>query len=273
MPRVPINGFEMYYEEQGAGAPVIFEHGYTGSHDSWKGVIERLKGRYRCIAADMRGAGDSSHPDGGYEIAQYAADVVALAGHLGLDRFTFVGHSMGGGVGMWLGLEHAARLDKLVLVAPVPASGVQTPEEMRARAIRLWEGKDRETLLRERMAFSPRSTTEDEAAAALERALSVSAGHFHDSWASMERFRVEERLGEITTPTLMIAGAADALLPANLADYQRLPNATLHVFSRVGHGIPREVPAAFSRVLADFLEHGVVVYETLVRRAQEALSQ
>lgn len=67
-----------------------------------------------------------------------------------------------------------------------------------------------------------------------------------------------QRLGEIETPTLVIAGAADALLATNLEDFSRLGNATLHVFSRVSHPIHREVPREFATVLADFLEHGVV---------------
>jgi len=72
------------------------------------------------------------------------------------------------------------------------------------------------------------------------------------------------------TPTLVIGGASDSLLPGNLMDYQLLGNATLHVFSRVGHGVPREVPAAFSRVLADFMEHGVVNAATIQARLAEA---
>ena len=86
----------------------------------------------------------------------------------------------------------------------------------------------------------------------------------------MTDFDVSARLHEIATPTLVIAGAADGLLAGNLDDFRRLPNATLHVFSRVAHGIPREVPAAFARVLDDFLRHGVVTYATLMARLAEA---
>ena len=78
----------------------------------------------------------------------------------------------------------------------------------------------------------------------------------------MQDFDVSGRLEELTTPTLMVAGAADGLCPANVNDWQRLPNATLHVFSRVGHGIPTDVPEEFTLILADFLEHGVVNAKT-----------
>jgi pimeloyl-ACP methyl ester carboxylesterase len=71
-------------------------------------------------------------------------------------------------------------------------------------------------------------------------------------WDALVDYRKGDRLKEIMTPTLMLAGAADGLLPANLADFQRLGNATLHVFSRVSHGIPYEVPEEFTRVVLDF---------------------
>jgi pimeloyl-ACP methyl ester carboxylesterase len=64
----------------------------------------------------------------------------------------------------------------------------------------------------------------------------------------------------------MVVGAADGLSRANLEDYLRLPNATLHVFSRVGHFVPTDVPDEFVAVLRDFLQHGVVSAATLQDR-------
>jgi pimeloyl-ACP methyl ester carboxylesterase len=62
----------------------------------------------------------------------------------------------------------------------------------------------------------------------------------------------------------MISGAADSLLPANLRDFMRLGNATLHVFSRISHGVHQEDPEPFVTVLRDFLTHGVVTAGTLM---------
>ncbi len=74
----------------------------------------------------------------------------------------------------------------------------------------------------------------------------------------------------MTVPTLLIAGAAGGPLLANLADFQKLPNATLHVFSRVGHGVPSDVPDEFAAVVADFMQHGVAVARTLQDRPAQA---
>jgi pimeloyl-ACP methyl ester carboxylesterase len=118
--------------------------------------------------------------------------------------------------------------------------------------------------------MSAREGHDDRIAESVDRALSVSAGHFDDSWTALVDSRRGAQLASVTVPTLIVAGAADGLLQANLKDFQRMPNATLHVFSRVGHGVPTDVPDEFSEVVADFMQHGVVTAKTLMDRLQAA---
>jgi pimeloyl-ACP methyl ester carboxylesterase len=113
------------------------------------------------------------------------------------------------------------------------------------------------------MQTSPRPEY-DRVAAAVDRAISVSEGHFDGSWDELVNSRRGEGLETLNTPTLVVAGAADGLLLSNLRDFQRLPNATLHVFSRIGHGVHQEDPQPFIVMLKDFLEHGVVTAQTLM---------
>jgi len=265
-----INGAELFWDEVGTGEPIILHHGYTGAHDVWLDEISpRLSKNYRCIVMDCRGAGDSEHSTDGYNIAQYALDVVSMADFLGLDRFTFVGHSMGGGIGYQLGVEHGDRLNKLVLVAPIPAGGIKGDIESHELSKKMRSTSDgREQMIKQRQALRLRAN-EESVVLGVDRALSVSDAHFDDSWQSMIEFNVEDRLKDLSTPTLIIAGAADGLCSANVNDWQKLPNAALHVFSRVGHGVPRDVPDEFSTAIADFMEHGVVN----ARTQQEKLSR
>jgi pimeloyl-ACP methyl ester carboxylesterase len=270
MPHAMINGVELFYEQEGQGEPIIFHHGYTGSHDVWSQLITpRLRDRYRCIVMDARGAGDSGRPASGYTIEQYARDIIGMADFLGLSTFTYCGHSMGGVIGMELGISHDARLSKLILVAPAPADGIQAPPELFERSRQLRQERARDTMIRERTIMSARTPDAASLAAGVDRALSVSDGHFEQSWQALVDSRRGERLAQMMVPTLLIAGAADSLLRANLADFQKLPNATLHVFSRVGHGVPSDVPDEFAEVVADFMEHGVVVAQTLQDRLQQ----
>lgn len=265
-----INGVDLYYEDVGIGDPIIFQHGYTASHDGWSGVIERLSTQYRCIAMDCRGAGDSSHPTDGYSIEQLAADVVGMADYLGIDRFHYAGQSMGGLIGFELGLSHAERLLSLSLSAPAPADGIDMPQSARDTMRQRWANQERDLLIRTSLAGVPRQSAHADVPNQVDRQLACSVGHYDGCWDAMVNYHKGDRLGEIQTPTLLLAGAADSLLTPNLKDFARLGNATLHVFSRVGHGVPREVPSAYARVVADFLEHGVVNARTVAAAVAEA---
>ena len=269
MPHKTINGASLYYEEHGSGEPLLFHHGYTGSHHGWDGVIPIVAAAgYRCIAMDCRGACDSEHTADGYSTAQYAQDAVGMVDALGIDKFTYIGHSMGGVVGYQLGLNAREPLNRLVLDAPAPADGIVHPNSKVAHALsadrRRRGAKDE--LLEERLLLTARPRPVEDMLAEIDRNFGVSDGHYEDSWTDLEELRVGDRLGEITVPTLMMAGAADGLLEANLRDFARLPNATLHVFSRVSHGLPYEIPDEFAAVLLDFLEHGVVTARSLLEK-------
>lgn len=272
MAHAKINGIQLFYDEHGSGEPVLLHHGYTGSHDAYDEVVPHLAKQYRVFRMDGRGAGDSDRSASGHSIEQYAADVIAMADFLGLDRFTYVGHSMGGVIGYELGLSYAQRLNKLVLIAPAPADGVNVPATFRERAQKQHYGKDAPRMIEESMILSAQPRSRELVEARIQRGLSVSDAHYEESWEALVNYHKGDRLPTIKTPTLMVAGAADGLLPANLADFQRLGNATLHVFSRVSHGVPYEIPDEFSAVVLDFLEHGVVTAASLQVKLREMMA-
>ncbi|MFT6518450.1 MAG: pimeloyl-ACP methyl ester carboxylesterase [Candidatus Azotimanducaceae bacterium] len=92
----------------------------------------------------------------------------------------------------------------------------------------------------------------------IDHLLRVSDGHLLGGRATMQALNVTHRLPQLTTPTLMLAGAVDGLLPANLQDYLRLPNASLHVFSRAGHDVAIHEPDGVSEAIDAFMQHGPV---------------
>ena len=270
MSTVELNGTEIWYSDSGGDGPVVLlHHGYNSSHDAWTATIDRLDPGRRYITMDARGTGSSGRPDDdSYRIETYVDDVIGVLDHLGVETCSYIGHSMGGGMGFVLGLDHADRLEKLVLVAPIPSGGIDGSAASHVEAERLWMERDEDRLIQERVVgvARPESVDLDRVKANVARLLSVSPGHYRGSWTSMDTFDVTDRLGELTTETLVIAGAADGLVRANVQDYLRLPNASLHVFNRVGHGPPNEIPDDFAEVIEDFLQHGVVTAQTLLDR-------
>jgi pimeloyl-ACP methyl ester carboxylesterase len=273
MPHAKINGASLWYEVRGSGEPLLLHHGYTASRVNWMPVAERLEDRYQIILMECRGAGQSEHTPDGYTLEQYAADVVGLLDHLGLARVTFAGHSMGGGIGYLLGLDHPQRLERLILMAPIPSEGVAgiTPE---IRAERLDERRrgDRDAILARYRAMKFREDVETEEwfIDRAEHILSVSDGHFERGAESMQALNVTARLPELTVPTLMIAGGVDSLLIPNLDDYKRLPNASLEVIARAGHEIAVHEPDRVAEAIDGFMVHGPITAATLIARLAEA---
>ena len=176
-----INGARLWYDSFGEGEPLLLHHGYTASRVNWMPVADRLKSRYRIILMECRGTGQSEHTPDGYTLEQYAADVVGMLDHLGLDTVSFAGHSMGGGIGYLLGLEHRERLERLILMAPIPAQGVGeiTPELREQRMAERRRG-DRDAILARYRAMQFREDVETEEwfIDRTEHILSVSDGHF-----------------------------------------------------------------------------------------------
>jgi pimeloyl-ACP methyl ester carboxylesterase len=121
---------EIYYEDHGAGQPVVLIHGYPLSGRAWdRQVPVLLEAGHRVITYDRRGFGKSSQPATGYDYDTFAADLNMLLEHLDLREAVLVGHSMGTGeVTRYLTSYGSARAAKGVLVAPIPPFLLQTPD-------------------------------------------------------------------------------------------------------------------------------------------------
>jgi non-heme chloroperoxidase len=121
---------KIYYEDHGAGLPVILIHGFPLSGASWeKQVPPLLRGGYRVITYDRRGFGRSSQPATGYDYDTFTADLNTLIEALDLWDIVLTGFSMGTGeVTRYLGRYGAGRVSKAALFAPLPPFLLQTPD-------------------------------------------------------------------------------------------------------------------------------------------------
>ena len=117
MPKIDINGVSIYYEDQGQGPEtIVFAHGLLMSSKMFEKQIEILKEHYRCVALDFRGQGQSEVTKDGYDMDTLTTDVVELIRELDLPPCHFAGLSMGGFVGLRLGIRHPELLKSLILM-------------------------------------------------------------------------------------------------------------------------------------------------------------
>lgn len=245
----------IHYVEEGAGdEAVVFVHGFLSSHRWWQPTLKRLPDRYHAYAIDLRGVGGSDRTESGHSLAQYAEDIEAFAAALGLDRFTLVGHSMGGQIATRYALDHGERLHKLVLVDPVAASGNQLPTEVLDWCRAEYGKPDTVRLiLTGAFAMPPDPQFFEEL---VEDGKTWGRTIYMATLDEMVRFDVADRLGEIQTPTLITWGDRDTAVPfPGIVEYfTRLPHANLEVWHGVGHSGPIEVPDRFVELLSRFIQ-------------------
>jgi non-heme chloroperoxidase len=133
---------ELYYEDHGAGKPVVLIHGWPLSGASWeKQTAALLAAGYRVITYDRRGFGKSSQPASGYEYDTFADDLHKLVTALDLHDFALVGFSMGGGeVARYIGKYGTDRVSKAVFISGVPPFLLKTPDNQSGVEIGVFNG-------------------------------------------------------------------------------------------------------------------------------------
>jgi len=114
---VTLHGHELAYLDSGDGPAVLFIHGLLGSRRNWTHLVDTLDADHRVLAPDLFGHGASAKPMGDYSLGAHAATLRDLLDHLGVDRVTLVGHSLGGGIAMQVCYLFPERVERLVLVS------------------------------------------------------------------------------------------------------------------------------------------------------------
>lgn len=262
---------DIYYEDLGAGQPVVLIHGFPLSGHSWeKQVTVLLEAGYRVITYDRRGFGNSSQPSFGYDYDTFSADLNTLMTELDLRDTVLVGFSMGTGeVTRYLGKYGSDRVSKAVLMAPVPPFLVKTDDNPDGVPQSVFDGimkrivEDRPAYL---SAFFKEFFNVDVLLGdrisneAIQISWNVAAGASAKgtldcvpSW--LTDFR--EDLPRIDVPTLIVHGDADRILPFE-STAKRLPqlikNSRLVVIQGGPHAINWTHADQVNPVLLDFLK-------------------
>jgi len=253
------DGTRLYYEEVGAGEPLLLISGQGSDHTNWDGVREDFAPHYRVIVFDHRGTGQSDKPtEPPYTTRGFAQDAVAILDHLGIARAHAYGVSMGGRICQWLGIDFADRISALVLGCTTPgnAHGVKRPAEVDAsfRNLSSDPGAAMATLLN--TIVSPQwldahpeylaQMSAQKPIPSYAQRLHYLASEGHDSW---------DLLPTIKAPTLVIHGSEDVVNPTANAPLlaERIPNAELYIVKGGRHGYFVEFREEASRVVNEFL--------------------
>jgi pimeloyl-ACP methyl ester carboxylesterase len=234
-----VNGQRLYYEDSGGDGPVVaFSHGLFMDESMFDPQVQALRDRYRCIAWDERGHGQTGDATGPFTYWDSADDLAALLGSLGIERAVLAGMSQGGFLSLRCALTHPELVRGLILIDT--QAGTEDPERLPGyqAMVDQWlsAGPDQAMLdviagliLGEGYPATPdwqakwRTLSNDNLV------------HVFTTLASRED--IHDRLGEIDVPAMVIHGEADASIPLeigrNLAD--GLPNAEFVIVPGAGH--------------------------------------
>ncbi len=225
MSTLHLHGFDMHYDVHGSGPPLMLLHGFFGAGVDWAPFIDDFARDHRVVVPDLRGHGRSTNPGGMFSFRQCAADLVALADSIGLDRFRAIGLSGGGNALLHVASAAPARVEAMVLVSATTHFPDQARALQRAFAYEQLP-PDHLSAMRARHVHGEPQLQQ----------LLAQAHAFADSRDDLCFSRAS--LGAIAARTLVVYGDRDPLYPVEIAVelYRGIRDAALWVMPDAGHG-------------------------------------
>ncbi|AZC16990.1 MULTISPECIES: alpha/beta fold hydrolase [Pseudomonas] len=250
-------GCTLHYEEYGRGEPLLLVHGLGSSAQDWEKQVPELATRYRLIIPDVRGHGRSDKPRERYSIPGFAADLMALVEHLGLGPVHYVGLSMGGMIGFQLAVDQPHLFKSLCIVNSAPEVKLRSADDY-WQWFKRWSMSRLLSMAAIGKALGQRLFPKPEQAELRQKMAERWARNdkraYLASFDAIVGWGVQERLGRITCPTLVVSADHDYTPVALKEAYVKLlPHAQLVVIEDSRHATPLDQPQRFNQTLLHFI--------------------
>ncbi|HET7097641.1 MAG TPA: 3-oxoadipate enol-lactonase [Casimicrobiaceae bacterium] len=256
MPFVIRDGARLYWRSDGdpASPPLLLGCSLGTEHALWAPAMSALTRRFRVLSFDWRGHGASEAPAGEYTIADLAGDTLAVADAAGARRFSYVGISLGGMIGMWLGIHASDRVEKLI-VSNTSAKMSATAWSERIAKIRAGGIEAIVDAVLQRW-FTQRYLARADASFASTRAafLAVDPAGYIGCCAAIRDMDLTADLGSIRAPTLVITGTHDVATPKEMGAAIAAAITGAHCVELLSAHIPLpEATGVFAQAVLEFL--------------------
>jgi pimeloyl-ACP methyl ester carboxylesterase len=238
-------GAEIYWERSGAGEPLLLIQGMSGTHVTWgEPFLSHLRPDFDCVVFDNRGIGNSAEVEAPFTIADLAADAIAVMDAAGLATAHVLGISMGGMVAQELALAHPDRVRSLTLGCTYsggPGSSLIAPEDAGPLLEAMSSGNlDRALDAMYAVNLSPGFRAEESHLAdfiAMAKAVPARQQTVQLQLGAIGGHDTQSRLADITSPTLVIHGTEDKMIPVANGKLiaSLIPGARLELLDGVGH--------------------------------------
>jgi 3-oxoadipate enol-lactonase len=256
MPFIDAGELKTHYALTGNREPVLVLSNSLGTDFSlWDPQMAELQQHFRILRYDTRGHGQSSATSGEYAIEQLGHDALALLDSLDLDRVHFCGLSLGGMIGIWLGIHAPARLNRLVLSNTAARIGTREGWNARIATVKKDGMKSVAATVIERW-FTPgfRVSFPEKVAQAQRMLEQTPPEGYAACCAAIRDMDQRDAVAQIKAPTLVIYGASDSVIPLHDAHFlaEQIKGAK-ELELPAAHLSNVEQPDAFTRAVSSFL--------------------
>ncbi len=254
MPYSTANGIKIYYEVYGEGFPFVLVHANPFDHNLWMYQISHFSTYFRIIAVDIRGYGRSDKPATEFSLKDMAHDVLGVCRDERVKEAILGGCSVGSGIALLLGLEHAEMFKALILVGGGSGGGAHTEERIEAYTkigVLKYHVQHLENLVAPEFPKTKLGRYLLDIFA--ERGPWLSGESIAQIFRARAATDLKPRLASIKIPTLVINGEYDSSLEAGRKTASRIPGAIHRVLPGTGHACCIEDPAGFDAFVAEFL--------------------
>jgi len=237
-----IGNLELYYEESGAGNPLLLLHGFGGCTQNWQPFVEEFAKQYRVINVDFRGHGYSTNPDNTFTHREAANDIFLFLEKLNIDRFSAMGMSSGGMILLHMATQQPNRIDAMILLSTTTHFPEQARAIMRRASFATMPSEVR-TMYRE---CAKRGDEQIEQLISQFNALSENDDDMNFT---------EQSLSGIKSRTLIVHGDRDQFFPSTVAEnlHRSIPGSTLWLVPNGDHSFVFDAAIPFTSTVLRFL--------------------
>lgn len=257
MPKIKVNGAELFYVEEGTGSPLILLHGLTVNHLIFSTEMEYLKENFRVIALDFRGHGKSERPLS-YTLQDHIQDVISLMNELEIEKTSLLGASMGSYVAQGVAIAVPERVDKLILVAAKSHGKTSSMARLFAEHGKEVQGLSDEEQIHHlyQYAFHDLNAVSKWMDGMTDQFPILTTEQQTVANKALEGFDFRSDLYKVSADTLVISGKHDGLnLPEMGKEVSQLiPGAKFVEFELSGHMPSIEEPDRYMEILLGFLD-------------------
>ena len=265
-----VSGNSIAYLHSGSGEPVLLVHGITTYSFIWKNIIPSLAADYEVLAVDLLGCGDSDKPlNVSYAIKDHAERMKEFITNLGIRKFHFVGHGLGGSIGQIFAVRYPELLYDLTMINTVaydhwpvqPIMAMRTPVVRQLLIAAMDIGAF--ALIVKRGVYHKERVTPELIDLFMKPMLKPAGRkaflHYAKSLNNQDLIEIEKKLCELAMPVLIIRGDADHCLSAAISEKlcREIPGSLLIRIPTGGHFIQEDEPEQLVIEIKSFFKRGL----------------